>query len=159
MLEPLFVPLNAEVAKCLKCLSSCGLSRACRSTVTQRHFWETLSDSDTEHQKLGRQVNWQAGSCEFGHVATPACHDQSNSEVIINIVLCSSSRSFKKNQRNYTATSSSNIPFGIFVSNAVGKASCEQQLMVTDCQTGKTAVGYLQETFIFPNDAQKTLFR
>lgn len=62
MLEPLLMPLKAEVAKCLKCLSSCGLSRAHRSTVTQRHFWEALSDSDTEHQKLGREVNWQAGS-------------------------------------------------------------------------------------------------
>lgn len=59
MLEPLLMPPDAEVAKCL---SSRDLSHPYRSTVTQRHFWETLSDSDTEHQKLGRQANWQAGS-------------------------------------------------------------------------------------------------
>lgn len=62
MLEPLLVPRNAEGAKSLKCLSSRGLSRAYRSAVTQRHFWEALSDGDTEHQNLGRQANWRAGS-------------------------------------------------------------------------------------------------
>lgn len=57
--KPLLVPPNAEVAKGL---SSRGPSCPYSSTVTHRHFWEALSDSDTGHQKSGTQAKWQAGS-------------------------------------------------------------------------------------------------
>lgn len=126
MLEPLLMPWNAEVAKCLHV----ALSHPYRSTVTQRHFWETLSDSDTGHQKLGRQVNWWAGSCSvnLSMLQHPlAMTSQIISEAIINIAPWTSSGIHQKSEKLHCKQF---IPLGIFLSSAVGKASYEQQLMV-----------------------------